>query len=86
MPDTTSQLTAVHRMSLTGSDADAVVQGTCNGSRNSLDPYYLVPHFYLGHIPPLFGSRWVVGYQVVGVLRVARKWVGSRELVLGLLA
>ena len=41
-------------------------------SRNSLDPYYLVPHYYLGHIPSLFGSRWVVGYQVVGVLRVPR--------------
>ena len=45
--------------------------GEC--SRNSLDPYYLVPHYYLGHIPSLFGSRWVVGYQVVGVLRVPRR-------------
>ena len=41
-------------------------------SRNSLDPFYLVPHYYLGHIPSLFGSRWVVGYQVVGVLSVPR--------------
>ena len=41
-------------------------------SRNSLDPYYLVPHYYLGHIPSLFGSRSVVGYQLVGVLRVPR--------------
>ena len=40
--------------------------------RNSLDPHYLVPHYYLGRIPSLFGSRWVVGYQVVGVLRVPR--------------
>ena len=42
-----------------------------DNSRNSLDPYYLVPHYYLGHIPSLFGSRWV--YEVVGVLRVPRK-------------
>ena len=41
-------------------------------SRNSLDPYYLVPHCHVGHIPSLFGSRWVVGYQVVGALRVPR--------------
>ena len=44
--------------------------GLC--SRNSLDPYYLVPLYYLGHIPSVFGSTWVVGYQVVGVLRVPR--------------
>ena len=42
--------------------------------RNSLGPHYLVPHCYLGHIPSLFGSEWVVGYQVVEVLRVPRKW------------
>ena len=45
--------------------------------RNSSDPHYLVPHCYLGHIPSLFGSRWVVGYQVVGVLRVPRIFAES---------
>ena len=48
-------------------------------STNSLDPYYLEPHYYLGHIPSLFGSRWVVGYQVVGVLRVPRKYLDDAE-------
>ena len=33
---------------------------------------YLVPHDYWGCILSLFGSKWVVGYQVVGVLRVPR--------------
>ena len=26
----------------------------------------------MAHIPSAFGSKWVVGYQVVGVLRVPR--------------
>ena len=50
-------------------------------SRNSLDPYYLVPHYCLGHSPSLFGSRWVVGYQVVGVLRVPRKERAYRDCI-----
>ena len=41
-------------------------------SWNSLDPHYLVPHYYKGHIPYVFGSKWVVGYQVVGVQGVPR--------------